>query len=487
MANKWKSERLGELCEEITVGFVGSMTHEYVHAGIPFLRSKNIREYEVDWNDMKFVSPEFHKKLSKSNLKPGDVAIVRTGKPGTTCVIPDGLAEANCSDIVIARVNNDVLCAHYLSYFMNALAYGQVNAHIVGAVQQHFNVGSAKKLEVPLPPRSIQAKIVEILKAIDDKRRLNQQTNQTLEKMAQTLFKSWFVEFDPVFDNLLAKHDFKLENLPSDFPDVLLPKAAARLKALCTQQGTDDLLSPALTAPALNKELNKKLNDAIHPHFPSEFEHNEQLGWIPKGWESGISGKLIDVRDGTHDSPKKSDEGFPLVTSKHITSGDLDLSSSYLISKIDFEKVNARSKVDTGDILLTMIGTVGIPYLVVDSPVDYAIKNVGLFKTSASMSLKNYFYLLLKSPLMQNYLNARMAGTTQKYLSLKVLRSIDFLLPSEPVLREFDKVLDSLTLKSKSNLDQNKSLTKIRDTLLPKLISGELQIPDAEDLLKGEG
>ncbi len=181
MGSKFETRLLGELCHEITVGFVGTMTNEYIENGIPFLRSKNIEEYDVKWDDMKYVSSAFHKKLSKSVLKPGDVAIVRTGKPGTTCVIPNDLREANCSDIVIARVNNELLCPHYLSYFMNAMAHGQVNAHIVGAVQQHFNVSSAKKLEIPLPSRVKQTKIVQVLKTLDDKLKLNRQINQTLE------------------------------------------------------------------------------------------------------------------------------------------------------------------------------------------------------------------------------------------------------------------------------------------------------------------
>lgn len=98
-------------------------------------------------------------------------------------------------------------------------------------------------------------------------------------------------------------------------------------------------------------------------------------------WDEVTVSSLFEVRDGTHDSPKQSPIGYPLVTSKHIGDGVLDFDSCYLISSDDYDKVNARSKVETGDILLSMIGTLGRTYLECDE-VNYAIKNIGLFKTS---------------------------------------------------------------------------------------------------------
>ena len=87
-----------------------------------------------------------------------------------------------------------------------------------------------------------------------------------------------------------------------------------------------------------------------------------------------------------------------------------------------------------------MIGTVGIPYLVTQEKIDFAIKNIGLFKTSSRRNIQTYFYLLLKTVEMQNYLKARLAGTTQKYLSLKTLRSIETLIPNENLLNMFDQL-----------------------------------------------
>ena len=232
MGSEWPVFELSELSKEITVGFVGSMTHEYVSKGIPFLRSKNIAEHSLNWNDIRYISSEFHTKLKKSELKPGDVAVVRTGKPGTTCVIPESLSVANCSDLVIVRVDQDRLDPHFLSYFMNSVAAGQqINSHVVGAVQQHFNVGSAKKIKISTPSIKEQKRVVGVLINIDNKIQLNRQTNQTLEAMAQALFKSWFVDFDPVFDNIIA-HNLAHNNAPlHNIPEPLLPHAQRRLNA----------------------------------------------------------------------------------------------------------------------------------------------------------------------------------------------------------------------------------------------------------------
>lgn len=156
MPANWREYSLGDLCSEITVGHVGSMINEYRDSGIPFFRSKNIREYRIDWDDVKYISQSFHKKLKKSTLRPGDVAVVRTGKPGTACVIPDYIDEANCSDLVIMRVNPQRLSAYFLSYYLNSVANHQINSQLVGAVQQHFNVGAAKKLSITIPDRNEQ-------------------------------------------------------------------------------------------------------------------------------------------------------------------------------------------------------------------------------------------------------------------------------------------------------------------------------------------
>ena len=193
----WPVVRLDDVADDITVGHVGSMATEYVPVGIPFLRSQNVEPFRVSLVDVKYVGEDFHARLAKSALQPGDVVIVRTGRPGSAAVIPPDLPVANCADLVIVRPG-PTLDAHFLMYFINSGGSGHVASHLVGAVQQHFNVGSARTLRIPLPPLPEQQRIARTLGALDDKIELNRRMNRTLESIARAVFKSWFVDFDPV-------------------------------------------------------------------------------------------------------------------------------------------------------------------------------------------------------------------------------------------------------------------------------------------------
>lgn len=158
---------LGDLAQ-VTVGHVGPMASEYVPRGIPFLRSQNVKPFHIDLDDVCFISESFHERLKKSALEPGDVVVVRTGAPGTAAIIPESLPIANCSDLVIIHPGEE-LDSRYLSYYINGAAKGFVSSRLVGAVQQHFNVGEAKKLLLPQVSLEMQRAIASILGSLDDK------------------------------------------------------------------------------------------------------------------------------------------------------------------------------------------------------------------------------------------------------------------------------------------------------------------------------
>jgi len=187
--HEWKRVRLGEVADEVTVGHVGPMVDEYRLSGVPFLRSQNVLPHRIDLSDIKFIDRDFHSKLKKSALRPGDVVTVRTGKPGTTSVVPDSLVDANCSDLVITRPG-PALDARWLSYYVNVAASDYVSAHLVGAVQQHFNVGAAKNMVLHLPPLKEQQAIAEVLGALDDKIAANIRLASTTENLLHASFRA---------------------------------------------------------------------------------------------------------------------------------------------------------------------------------------------------------------------------------------------------------------------------------------------------------
>ena len=170
------------------------------------------------------------------------------------------------------------------------------------------------------------------------------------------------------------------------------------------------------------------------------------------------------VTDGTHDSPKKTETGIKLVTSKNIAGGNLDLTSAYFISELDAKNINKRSQVHINDVLLSMIGTVGEVALIEKEP-DFVIKNVGLLKNSDSKKAR-WLYYYLKSPIAQNLIKDRLRGTTQQYIPLGELRNLPILKPnSEEHLQNTIEQLSSLDKKIQLNTQINQTLEQIAQAL----------------------
>lgn len=190
--------------------------------------------------------------------------------------------------------------------------------------------------------------------------------------------------------------------------------------------------------------------------------------------------ELIDVRDGTHDSPKSTEQGKHLITSKHLKKYGVDKSTANIISEFDYAKINERSIVCTNDILISMIGTVGIVSLIIENPVDFAVKNVGIFKTSNFIEYTYYIHCFLNSNNTQNYIKSHLAGTTQKYIRLGELRNLIINKPDESQLNKFNLIVHPLYQQIILNVKENVRLTQLRDTLLPKLMSGEIDVSEVD-------
>ncbi len=192
----WVDRQLASLCQEITVGHVGPMKSKYRESGIPFLRSQNIRPFEISMENAMFIDEEFHRALKKSQLRPGDLAIVRTGYPGTAAVIPPELPDSNCSDLVIVRPSKEV-CPHFLAAFFNS-AFGKqlVLGKIVGAAQKHFNITAAKEVMLHVPPMAAQLAVVAKLDELRHETRrlesLYQQKLTALDDLKKSLLHQAF-------------------------------------------------------------------------------------------------------------------------------------------------------------------------------------------------------------------------------------------------------------------------------------------------------
>lgn len=426
-SDDWKSYKMGEIVD-VTQGLAinAKSKHLLRENGLPLLRITDL----FNDNYTQFIS---EKDVPKQCIaREEEIIYTRTGQVGFVFTNKIGVVHNNCFKVT---PKNNEISREFVYWFLRQKTIREyVNTIASGSVQKDLTHSAFKTIEIKIPKLQSQKSIASIFSVLDNRITLLRETNTTFEAIAQALFKSWFVDFDPV----RAKMDGR------------------------EPEGMD-----AETADL----------------FPDSFEESE-LGLIPKGWKVTRCQNIIDVRDGTHESPKQTSSGFPLITSRHITDGSINFANTYLISQEDFASISKRSKVDRFDVLITMIGTVGVIVLVLEEKTEFAIKNIGLFKTSANQYFSHYLYLLLKSNKMQNYLEARLAGTTQKYLSLKALREIECLNPQESVLMKFSEIVSSHFEKIHQNDCQAQILVNLRDILLPRLISGQLRLPEAETILE---
>ncbi len=211
---------------------------------------------------------------------------------------------------------------------------------------------------------------------------------------------------------------------------------------LSEQQSIVDYLDSAFAKiDAMKANAEKALNEA-----KALFQASLKEMLEPKeGWKEKKLSDLYDVRDGTHDSPKYHETGYPLVTSKNLRGGILDMSNVSFISEEDYNAINNRSKVDIGDVLFAMIGTIGNPVYIQEKP-NYAIKNMALFKVPSNQSGEFLrYYLLNDNVLLKMQIESK--GTTQKFVSLGYLRNFLIKIPDLSVQQSIVTSLDSLKSK----------------------------------------
>ena len=258
------------------------------------------------------------------------------------------------------------------------------------------------------------------------------------------------------------------------------------IPSLNVQNEIVNLLSTIDDKIELNQKINQNLENIASNIFKRYFldyapfqnlTFNESIiGDVPNEWNFIKIKDIVDVRDGTHDSPSAVEVGFPLITSKHLNKYDVNKKEANKISFEDYTNINKRSLVEPFDILISMIGTVGnICYIMYDE-IDFAIKNVGLFKTSKNPLLREYLLLYLKSNIVTQYIDSHLAGSTQKYISLTELRNIPIVIPPNEILTDFKDIINPIFNNIKINNLEINTLINLRDILLPKLMSGEIDV-----------
>lgn len=224
-----------------------------------------------------------------------------------------------------------------------------------------------------------------------------------------------------------------------------------------TQKEIVAVLDKVTLLISMRKEQLEKLDILVKSKFIEMFG-DPVLN--PKSWEKKKLGEVCDVRDGTHDSPKFIFNGYPLITSKNIVDNQLVLDKVSYISQEDYDKINKRSKVDKGDILLPMIGTIGNPVIINIEP-NFAIKNVALIKFNNPYITNIYIYNILTSNYIEYVKNILSRGGTQKFIALGDIRKLIIPIPSLDLQNQFAEFVEQVEKnkeKIKSSLNQLETL-----------------------------
>ena len=396
----WEWVRLIDLCSLISDGT--HKTPAYVEYGVPFISVKDISSGVMDFSNVKYITREEHEKLiSRCKPEMNDVLLCRIGTLGKAIKIcTDKEFSIFVSLGLLKLIEADV--ADYIVQVINSgYGYRWIDDNKVGGGTHtnKINLDTLRGMPIPIPPleeqHRIVAKIEEILPYIDQ------------------------------YDKTYTKLEIFNKKFPEDMKKSILQMAMqGKLVEQRPEEGTADGLYEQIVAEKaqlikdgkIKKE--KPLPEIAEDEIPYE---------IPSSWRWVRFSEVMDVRDGTHDSPKYIETGIPLVTSKNISGGGLYFSNVKYISREDADKINERSNVDTGDILFAMIGSIGNP-VIVNKDREFCVKNVALFKNydKSKMCIEYVYWFLYR----EQYIMKKVAsGGVQSFISLKVFRNYLFPLP----------------------------------------------------------
>jgi len=435
--NGFPTEKLGSLCLKVGSGATprgGSKV--YLDKGeIALIRSQNVYNDGFNREGLVYITAEHAEQLSNVTVEPEDVLLNITGDSVARCcqVDPHVLPARVNQHVSIIRPKPDELIPRFLRYFlvsptMQAQMLSWAHA---GATRKALTKGMIESFKVTKPDLTIQQRIAHILGTLDDKIELNRRMNRTLEKMAAAIFKSWFIDFDPV----RAKAEGQDTGLPKEIADL----------------------------------------------FPDSFEDSE-IGPIPKGW------RLVPLPEAIEVNPPKKLRRGSVATYIEMKQMPTILSRPAKWRRRKF--TSSGSKFKNGDVLLARItpclenGKTAFVDFLKDGEVGWGSTEYIVLRSKPPLP-PEFTYLLARSDKFREHAIANMTGTSgrQRVPNSSFDRFL-VCIPTEDVARAFESLVRPIFHKTKSNDFQSKILRKLRNTLLPKLLSGELEVPDVKNLVE---
>lgn len=418
---------------------------EYITDGIPFVRSKDVidKSLGIFKNYDLFISHERFRELKRLTGSPekGDILLSAVGNRSGKCYVVNDEGDFYFKDGNIIWISKfDEIDSYYLSYFFNSdLGQRKLQSVMIGSAQKALTIDSIRNLRINLPNLQMQKGIANVLRTLDKKIEINKKTNENLENIAKALFKSWFIDFDPV----RAKTEGRSTGLPDEISDL----------------------------------------------FPDSFEDSE-LGVIPKGWEIKSLPNIFDFLEGPgiRNWQYTNDEtGIRFINIRCINNGDLNVETSNRITEEEALGKYKHFVLLEDDIVVSTSGTLGKYAIVRKEHLPLNLNtSVIRFRPIENQSTFSFLYGFIETKL-QYELEIRASGSVQRNFGPMHLREIELLLPNINLLKVHEKYVEDLFKKRKLNLGENNLLSNLRDNLLPKLIAGELRIPDVEKMIEKIG
>ncbi|WP_372430267.1 restriction endonuclease subunit S [Vibrio alginolyticus] len=438
MSCNWPQVKLGELVE-ITSSKRVKMA-DYVEKGVPFFRSKEIIErYKGNTITTELYITEEHYQAIKDKFgapEEGHILLTSVGTLG----IP---YQVQANDKFYFKDGNltwfkefgNAIDAEYLFYWLTSpIAKRKFDEITIGSTQKALTIVALKGIEIDLPPKHVQKQVAQIVKSLDKKLANNRGVNQTLEQMAQAIFKSWFVDFDPV-------------------------KAK------------------------MNGEQPEGMDAATASLFPEKLVESE-LGLIPEGWEVSSLSELIKLTGGG--TPKRSEETYwggdiPWFSVKDVPSGSnvFVVDTDEKITELGLIKSSTKL-LPKGTTIITARGTVGKLALV---GTDMCM-NQSCYGIRGKEVGDYYNYFNLKQAVRTLQQNTH--GAVFDTITTKTFDTYSLAFGGVELADKFDALIAPLLQKIEANVRQNIELSTLRDTLLPKLLSGEIELGQAQELAEVE-
>jgi type I restriction enzyme S subunit len=433
MAGEWKRTSLREA--GVTLIDCDHRTPPAADSGYPYVAIPQLKEGRLALADARRISPEhFADWTRKAKPQHHDVILSRRCNPGETAFVPAGLECALGQNLVLLRSDGTKVFPPFLRWLLNGPDWWeQVGTFInVGAIFNSLKCADIPNFKMQLPPLAEQKAIAAVLGALDDKIELNRRMNATLEAMARALFQSWFVDFDPVRAKLDGRQ-----------PAALDPATAAL--------------------------------------FPEHLE-DSPLGQIPKGWKVGniqeCCGQIQNGGTPRRNEPRFWDGGnIPWLASGEVRQSIITATESFIT-----EEGLAESSAKWVPAFSTVVALYGATAGQVSFTSSRLTTNQAVCALISKKGFEFFNYLTMRGATAE--LENKAVGSAQQNISKGIVEETKVVLPPPALVERFAALASPLFERWISNLHQSRTLATLRDTLLPKLLSGELSVADLESRLE---